>query len=84
MSSGELRRVIEGPAERADLVVEPALVEALVGDVVGEPGGLPLLSTALLDLWQQREERTLQLRAYERMGGVHGAVAAHAEAAYGA
>ena len=82
MSSGELRRVIEGPAERADLVVEPALAEALVADVVGEPGGLPLLSTALLDLWQQREERSLQLQAYERMGGVQGAVAAHAEAAY--
>jgi WD40 repeat protein/DNA-binding SARP family transcriptional activator len=84
MSSGELRCAIEGPAERGDLVVEPALVEALVADVVGEPGGLPLLSTALLDLWQQREERSLQLGAYERMGGVQGAVAAHAEAAYGA
>ena len=83
MSSGELRRTIEGPAERADLVVEPALVEALVADVVGEPGGLPLLSTALVDLWQQREERSLHLRAYDRTGGVQGAVAAHAEAAYG-
>ena len=68
MSSGELRRVIEGPAERADLVVEPALVEALVADVVGEPGGLPLLSTALLDLWQQREERSLQLRGVRAHG----------------
>ena len=84
MTGGELRRVIEGPAERADLVVEPALAETLVADVVGEPGGLPLLSTALLDLWQQREDRSLQLQAYERMGGVQGAVAAHAEAAYAA
>jgi WD40 repeat protein/DNA-binding SARP family transcriptional activator len=83
LSGSELRRAIEGPAERADLVVEPALVEGLVADVAGEPGGLPLLSTALLDLWQQREGRSLQLRAYERMGGVQGAVAAHAESAYG-
>ncbi len=33
----------------------PALTEALVADAGTEPGVLPLLSTALLELWQARE-----------------------------
>ena len=33
--------------------VEPALVDELVGEVIGEPGALPLLSTALLELWER-------------------------------
>jgi len=82
MSERELHRAIEGPAERAGLVVEQDLVHALVDDVAGEAGGLPLLSTALLELWQDRKRNTLQLATYERMGRVQGAVARLAEAAY--
>jgi WD40 repeat protein/DNA-binding SARP family transcriptional activator len=82
MSAGELRRAIEGPAERTGLEVEPELVDALVDDVAGEAGGLPLLSTALLDLWRERKGRVLSLAAYERTGGVRGAVGRHAEAAF--
>jgi WD40 repeat protein len=82
MTSGELRRAIEGPALRAGLEVEPALADALVDDVAGEHGGLPLLSTALLDLWSGRESASLTLSAYERTGGVRSAVARHAEAAF--
>src|SRR5262249_46663090 len=48
MSASELRRAIEGPVDRTGLAIEPALVDALVHDVVGEPGGLPLLSAALV------------------------------------
>ncbi len=83
LSGAELRRAIEGPADRAGLEVEPTLVDALVDDVAGEPGGLPLLSTALVDLWLRRDGRSLTLAAYEQTGGVQGAVARHAEAAFG-
>ena len=82
MSVGELRRAIEEPAGRAGLEVEPALVDALVDDVAGEAGGLPLLSTALVDLWRDREGRLLTLASYNRTGGVRGAVGRHAEAAF--
>jgi DNA-binding SARP family transcriptional activator len=82
MRRDELRRAIELPARRAGLRVEPRLVAALVGDVAGEPGGLPLLSAALLELWQHRDVRTLRHRIYERTGGVEGAVARLAEDAY--
>lgn len=81
MSASELRRAIEGPAARAGLEVEPALVDALVHEVVGVPGGLPLLSAALVDLWRDRSGSSLTLSAHERTGGIHGAVARHAEAA---
>jgi WD40 repeat protein/DNA-binding SARP family transcriptional activator len=82
MRRHELRRAIELPARRAGLQVEPELVDALLADVEGEPGALPLLSTALLELWQQRDDRRLTLGAYERTGGVRGAVARLAEGAY--
>jgi WD40 repeat protein/DNA-binding SARP family transcriptional activator len=82
MRRDELRRTIELPARRAGLRVEPRLVSALVGDVAGESGGLPLLSAALLELWQHRDGRTLRHRTYERTGGVEGAVARLAEDAY--
>jgi WD40 repeat protein len=79
MSRDELRRAIERPAQRVGLQVEPELAEALLSDVEGEPGALPLLSTALLELWRQRDGRRLRLAAYARSGGVHGAVARLAE-----
>ena len=48
----------------------------------GEPGGLPLLSTTLLELWRARDGRTLRYESYRTSGGVRGAVARLAEAAY--
>jgi WD40 repeat protein/DNA-binding SARP family transcriptional activator len=82
MSKSEFRRAIEGPAELAGLEVEPALVDTLVDEVAGEAGGLALLSTTLVDLWRERDGRSLTLAAYERTGGVRGAVGRYAEAAY--
>ena len=83
MEREELRRAIERPAQRAGLTVEPDLVDALLADVEDEPGALPLLSTALLELWQRRDGRHLLHATYERTGGVRGAVARLAEEAFG-
>ena len=83
MRRDELRDAVERPALRVGLRVEPALADALVADVEGEPGALPLLSTALLELWRGRDGRRLRHAAYERTGGVRGAVARLAEEAYG-
>ena len=82
MRRDELRRAIELPARRAGLEVEPELTDALLADVEGRPGALPLLSTALLELWQHRDGRRLRMSAYEHAGGVQGAVARLAERAY--
>ena len=82
MRRDELRRAIELPARRAGLRVEPELADALVADVAGEPGALPLLSSSLLELWQRRDGHRLRLDAYDQAGGVRGAVARLAERAY--
>jgi WD40 repeat protein/DNA-binding CsgD family transcriptional regulator len=82
MGSDELARAVELPARAAGLRVEPELTTALVTDVFDQPGGLPLLSTTLLDLWQRRDGRTLRHETYERIGGVSGAVARLAESAF--
>ena len=83
MVRDELERAIECPAQRAGLRVEPALVKHLVDDVEHEPGALPLLSSALLELWQYRDGRRLSWPRYEHTGGVKGAVARLANEAYG-
>ncbi|MEP6954652.1 MAG: BTAD domain-containing putative transcriptional regulator [Solirubrobacteraceae bacterium] len=82
MRRDELRRAIELPARHAGLGVEPELVDVLIGDVEGEPGALPLLSTSLVELWQHRDGRRLRISAYAQAGGVRGAVARLAESAY--
>src|SRR5262245_51127373 len=82
MSDDEVRRAVEGPARYAGLDVEQDLLDAVVADVRGRPGGLPLLSTALLDTWQRRRGRTLTHAGYLAAGGVSGALARLAESAY--
>jgi WD40 repeat protein len=82
MTAEELRRAIELPARRTGLRVESVLVDAHVGEVVDEPGGLPLLSTALVEVWQMRDNGWLRMDEYERTGGVRGAVARLAEASF--
>jgi WD40 repeat protein/DNA-binding SARP family transcriptional activator len=82
MQRDELRRAIERPAERAGLRVDPELADALVADVGDEPGALPLLQTALLELWQQRDGQRLRYSVYEQSGGVRGAVSRLAEDAF--
>ena len=68
-----------------DVALERALrpvAERACTDVAEEPGGLPLLSTALLELWRNRDGRLLRYDSYRRSGGVRGAVARLAEQAY--
>jgi WD40 repeat protein/DNA-binding SARP family transcriptional activator len=82
MRQDELRRAIELPAHRAGLRLEPGLSAAMVEEVADQPGGLPLLSCALLESWQHRHGRTMTLAAYQQAGGVRGAVARLAERAW--
>ncbi|MDX6523825.1 MAG: hypothetical protein QOI17_1338, partial [Gaiellales bacterium] len=82
MRERELRRAIELPARRVGVRVDSALVDRLVSEVVAEPGGLPLLSTALVELWGERTGSWLRLDAHARAGGVRDAVARLAETTY--
>ncbi|HEX4725957.1 MAG TPA: helix-turn-helix domain-containing protein [Pseudonocardiaceae bacterium] len=82
MNRAELRSAISGPAELAGLELAPGLVDLLLAEV--GPGGLPLLSHALLATWQEREGHTLTVAGYRRTGGIGNAVAATAERVYAA
>jgi hypothetical protein len=83
MSTEELRRAIELPAQRGGYEFEPGLVELILRDVGDEPGALPLLSHALLETWRRREGRRLTLAGYAEAGGVRGAIAQTAETVFG-
>jgi WD40 repeat protein/DNA-binding SARP family transcriptional activator len=81
-SDAELRRAVELPAARAGLQLDVGLADALVADAGDRPGVLPLLSTALRELWDRRAGSRLTLAAYAEAGGVSGAVARLAERTY--
>lgn len=82
MSPAELRQAIVRPAAATGLIVERDLTAQIIKDVTEKPGGLPLMSHALLETWRRRKGRTLTLTAYEATGGVAGALAQTAEQLY--
>jgi WD40 repeat protein/transcriptional regulator with XRE-family HTH domain len=89
MTESELRVAITGPAEAAGLRIDPALTEAVLGDlrVAGRnrsAGVLPLLSQAMALTWEHREGDRLTSRGYARAGGVSHAVQTGADRAYDA
>lgn len=83
MSEPDLRRAIEIPAARAGLALDDGLADALVEETLRQPGGLPLLSAALSDLWAHRAGQRLLLAQYLASGGVGAAIARMAEQALG-
>ncbi|MFF8192529.1 helix-turn-helix domain-containing protein [Streptomyces bobili] len=83
MSPAELRDAVVKPATAAGLTVERALTTRLVKEVADEPGGLPLLSHALLETWRRRRGKTLTMAGYEAAGCLDGAIAKTAEQIYG-
>jgi DNA-binding SARP family transcriptional activator/WD40 repeat protein len=84
LTDRELREVVCEPADGVGLEVEADLVDAVVGDVLGRTGALPLLSAALVGTWERRRGRTLTLAGYLQAGGVAGALARSAEVAHAA
>lgn len=75
----DLARAISEPARAAGLELEPGLVPIITRDVAGEPGALPLMQYALTELVGARAGRELTIEAYERTGGVIGALSSRAE-----
>ncbi|MFE3034071.1 helix-turn-helix domain-containing protein [Streptomyces canus] len=83
MSRTELREAVVKPATAAGLTVERALAARLVEEIADAPGGLPLLSHALLETWRRRRGKTLTMAGYEAAGCLDGAIAETAEKIYG-
>ncbi|MFN8623278.1 MAG: TIR domain-containing protein [Chloroflexota bacterium] len=77
-----IRDAIEEPARTVGLTFEEGLVGTILDDLEGQPGSLPLLQYALLELWKRRRGGMLTLEGYRESGGVEGAIAKRAEAIY--
>src|SRR5438105_1291333 len=84
MEIQDQRAVIERPAALPDvqLTFEGNLVGDLLFEAQGQVGALPLLEFTLDQLFQQCNDHQLTLSAYQKIGGVKGALAKHAEATY--
>ncbi len=83
--AARVAEIIEGPARKAGLVLEEGLVPALMRDV-GQPDALPLLAFMLRRLYDLNQEDLnvtrrgkLELREYEQLGKLEGAVRNAAE-----
>ncbi|HWO23476.1 MAG TPA: protein kinase [Kofleriaceae bacterium] len=78
-----LRDALIQPAEMAGYQFEaPSMVESMLDHLEHTPGALPLLQFAASQLWEMRdqERRLLTLASYDRIGGIAGALASHADA----
>lgn len=90
LSRADLKAIIEQPASARVLYFDPpSLVDTLLDDVVNTPGGLPLLSFALSEMYgryigRQAADRALTQADYDAIGGVVGALRARADAEFDA
>jgi hypothetical protein len=82
MDAAELRSAIEQQAGAVGLRFEADLAATILDQVQGEPGAMPLLQHALLELWSRRHGRWLLAEEYRAIGGVQGAIAKTAETVY--
>ena len=82
LTASELRDVIEKPAALVGLKFEEGVVDALLGDILGEPAALPLLQFSLLKLWDGRQRNRVTWEVYHEMGGGRQALANSADRFY--
>ncbi|MFR9801669.1 hypothetical protein ACL02T_05100 [Pseudonocardia sp. RS010] len=92
MSAADLREVVTAPARAAGFPPADGLAELVLGELeippdapASPPGALPLLALALAAAWERAAEvgdGRITIAHHREAGGVHGAVARAAEAAY--
>ncbi|MGL4307134.1 MAG: WD40 repeat domain-containing protein [Mycobacteriaceae bacterium] len=95
MTREELSAAVSGPSRAVGVALEPGLVDIMIRDLGADvslsaggvdtrynAGALPLLAHALLATWDAREGNQLTVLGYTRSGGVRGAIAGTAEAAW--
>jgi DNA-binding SARP family transcriptional activator/WD40 repeat protein/tRNA A-37 threonylcarbamoyl transferase component Bud32 len=79
MSVEQLRLAIVEPAASVGVTFESGLPDLVIGDVLDQPGGLPLLQYTLTELFERRTQAQITFAAYVEIGGVSGAVGRRAE-----
>ena len=75
----ELEEAAQKPAEAAGVFLAPSLMAALLTDVVGRPGSLPLFQYTLTELFDRRSDDVLTLDSYRQIQGLHGVLTRKAD-----
>jgi basic membrane lipoprotein Med (substrate-binding protein (PBP1-ABC) superfamily)/DNA-binding SARP family transcriptional activator len=79
LTPDELERAAQEPMRQAHVAIEPSLLTALLTDVIGQPGALPLFQYTLTMLYDRRVDGVVTLESYRALGGLAGALAQRAE-----
>lgn len=81
LDSEGMRSIIEEPAKRVGLALEPGLVDVILADVRSDPVGsvLPHLAHVLDAMWRSSDRHTLRTESYRQAGGFEGAIRQSAE-----
>ncbi|MEM6304397.1 MAG: DUF2610 domain-containing protein [Pseudomonadota bacterium] len=84
LARSEMEEAIEAPARGLGAVFEDGLAHRISEEIKGEAGALPLVSFLLEKLWVDRDPASgaITHAAYERLGGVRGAIASRADEIY--
>ncbi len=82
MDTAELRSAMEQQAAAVGLRFEADLSNTILDAVKEEPGAMPLLQHALLEMWNRRHGRWLRSSEYRKIGGVQRAIAETADKIY--
>ncbi|WP_110580089.1 nSTAND1 domain-containing NTPase, partial [Microcystis aeruginosa] len=84
MDESELRLAIAEPAARNGVIFEKGLINQIIADFYEQAGSLPLLQYTLDLLWQKNhiQERVLNIKTYQEIGGVTGALEKQADKIY--
>ncbi len=89
MSFDQIKAVVQKPAEKMGIELDPIMLYNLAMDTSGAPGELPLIQQTLLELWRRRDANTrggtapkLTMEAYMALGGVKNVMTNRASAIY--
>ena len=84
MDESELRLAIAEPAARNGVIFEKGLINQIIADFYEQAGSLPLLQYTLDLLWEKDhiQERVLNIKIYQEIGGVTGALEKQADKIY--
>lgn len=85
LSGDQLRAAIVEPVRAAGATFEdPRAVDAILAEAGDAQGALPLIAFAMRAWWDRRDPaaNTLTAAGWAAVGGVHGALGAHAEAVF--
>ncbi len=82
LNQDELTWAIQEPARRIGVEFEDTVLSAIVAEVHDQPGALPLLQYALMELFDARSGSQIERQAFDDIGGVLGALPRRADEIY--